>query len=83
MKRIIVITLCLLLLCACGADPKPTEPANTTSPLTTTEPTVTTVPSTQESTAEPNVDAFSLAESCIGKSVDELVALIGEPESSD
>jgi hypothetical protein len=83
MKKIIIIAICLLLLCACSNEPKPTEPATTTTPVTTTQPMNETTPSTQEPTTEPGEDAFSLAESCIGKSVDELIALIGEPESSD
>lgn len=77
MKKIIVTTLCLLLLCGCAGEPAPTEPA-----ATTTAPTVTTAATTEATTA-PAEDTFALAESCIGKSVDELIALIGEPESMD
>lgn len=74
MKKIIVIALCLLLLCGCVSNPTPTEPVQTT--------TVPTTEDTQDST-QPTVDTFALAQSCIGKSVDELIALIGEPESAD
>lgn len=77
MKKIFVFALCMLLLCACTANPTPTEPVETT-----TAPTVTTTTATQPTT-EPAEDTFALAESCIGKSVDELIALIGEPESKD
>jgi hypothetical protein len=77
MKKIIVIALCLLLLCGCTGKPTPTDPVEIT-----TAPTVSTDATTQPTTA-PAEDAFALAESCVGKSVDELVALIGEPDSKD
>ena len=86
MKKMIVVALCLtLLLAGCGADPQPTE--TTTQPTTQTEatteaPTETTTEAPTEETAEAN-SLKAQAESCIGKTVEELIALIGEPQSSD
>ena len=76
MKRIIPLLLCLMLLCGCGGNTNPKE----STPATTTPATQV---ATGIATVKPADDAFELAESCIGKSVDELIALIGEPESSD
>ena len=84
-----ILTLCLLL-CGCGSeDTKATTVAQeettaareTTVVETTAEETTeaTTVPETTEA----ELDEFALAESCIDKGVQELYALIGEPESSD
>ena len=86
MKKLIVAMLCLTaLLAGCGADPQPTE--TTTQPTTQTEatteaPTETTTEAPTEATTEAN-SLKAQAESCIGKTVEELIALIGEPESSD
>ena len=75
MKRLIISLLCLMLLCGCaGNTPTKTTPS-TTTPATSAGTDITTV--------KPADNAFELAESCIGKSVDELVALIGEPNSTD
>ena len=86
MKKLIVAMLCLTaLLAGCGADPQPTE--TTTQPTTQTEATTeaptetTTEAPTEETTEGPSLKAQ--AESCIGKTVEELIALIGEPQSSD
>lgn len=86
MKKLIVAMLCLTaLLAGCGADPQPTE--TTTQPTTQTEatteaPTETTTEAPTEETTEAN-SLKAQAESCIGKTVEELIALIGEPQSSD
>lgn len=85
MKKLIVALLCLTaLLAGCGADPQPTEtttqPTNQTE-ATTEAPTETTEAPTEETTEGPSLKAQ--AESCIGKTVEELIALIGEPQSSD
>ena len=86
MKKLIVAMLCLTaLLAGCGADPQPTE--TTTQPTTKTEatteaPTETTTEAPTEETTEAN-SLKAQAESCIGKTVEELIALIGEPQSSD
>ena len=86
MKKLIVAMLCLTaLLAGCGADTQPTE--TTTQPTTQTEATTeaptetTTEAPTEETTEGPSLKAQ--AESCIGKTVEELIALIGEPQSSD
>jgi len=62
-----------ILLSACG-------PAN--SPAATPAPTAEAVPETV-SPAVPEVDAKELAVSMIDKEVSELIAVIGEPVSSD
>lgn len=86
MKKMIVAMLCMTaLLAGCGADPQPTE--TTTQPTTQTEatteaPTETTTEAPTEETTEAN-SLKAQAESCIGKNVEELIALIGEPQSSD
>lgn len=85
MKKMIVAMLCLTaLLAGCGADPQPTE---ATQPTTQTD--ATTEAPTQATTEAPTEAATegdslkAQAESCIGKTVEELIALIGEPQSSD
>ena len=97
MKKLIALLLaaCLILgLCACGKtnvetppaqeDPTPSQPV-ATDPTPTepdpTEPEATEPPETQPT--EPDLSDFELAQSCIDLSVEELYALIGEPESSD
>lgn len=88
MKKFAVLMLCLaLLLCACGAQEAPettgaAEPAQTAAG--TAAPTVPadTEPPT-ETVTEPVNAELERAKTCIDKSVEELYALIGEPESSD
>lgn len=81
MKKLIVLMLAMVMvfcMCACGeAQVENTENSSapeTTAPIETTQPT-----ETQESTKS----AKELAMSCIDKSVDELIALIGEPNETD
>jgi hypothetical protein len=78
MKHIIIALLCLTLLCGCAATPTTTTPV-TTSPANTE----TTAASANTSPTKTEADAFALAESCIGKSVEDLYALIGQPQSAD
>ena len=86
MKKWIALLLAVLtmaLLCACnGNDAPATEPpASQNDP--TNEPAQQVTEPSEEQTTEPEMTAFQLAESCIDKSLEELIALIGEPESAD
>lgn len=88
MKKFAVPMLCLaLLLCACGAQETPettgaAEPAQTAaSTAAPTVPADTEPP--METVTEPVNAELEQAKTCIDKSVEELYALIGEPESSD
>lgn len=85
---IVLLTLCLLLsLAACGkeeapaptAAPAPAAPAATEAPA----PAPTEAPVAEEAPAEPELSDFEKAESCIDGSVEDLFALIGEPQSAD
>ena len=99
MKKLIALLLaaCLILsLAACGTtnveapqaetptepaatEPTPTEPAATEP--TPTEPEATEPPETQPT--EEDMSDFELAMTCLDLPVEDLYALIGEPESSD
>lgn len=99
MKKLALILACLLALtlCACGSGQsgnETTAPATTQAPETnapeTTSPATdameTTAPATDaiETTAPiSGEDAKEQALSCIDKPVEDLYALIGEPESAD
>ena len=89
MKKICVILLALCLVlsfAACGkeeapaptAAPAPAAPAATEAPA----PAPTEAPA-EEAPAEPELSDFEKAESCIDGSVEDLFALIGEPNSAD
>ena len=83
MKKMMTIALCammLLSLCACAGANEETRPATTAA---TTEASVEVTTEATELQLPTEQDAKALAESCIEKSVQELYALIGEPESSD
>ena len=77
---------------AIGGQDGPTVTA-TAEPQKTPEPTPEPTPAPVETTPEPNIeptpeaapenDLKATAESFIGASLDELIAAIGEPESSD
>lgn len=72
---LIVLTLTLVLsLAACGAA----QPAET--PAATTAAAEETTGAAETTAAQ---DPAELAKSCIDKPLSELIALIGEPESSD
>ena len=89
MKKFIAMLLALLMLslCACGAE----APAQEEAQLNVIPKAEETVAATEEvkaeettaETAAPALDKKALAESCIGKDISELFALIGEPESAD
>ena len=95
MKKLIALlmaVLMLLALCACGKTQEPTkepdapkveEPA-VTDPQPSEEPSEepSEGPSEDQPT-EPEQSAFELAESCLDLPVEDLYALIGEPEGSD
>lgn len=89
--------LLLMGLCACGASEptggeelqitvKPKTETDTTVPEETTgesESTDTTSSEEVSDTTAPATDKKALAQSCMGKNVSELYALIGQPNSSD
>ena len=82
-KRLALVLAVLLLLSACAPKDAP-EPSTTGTQTPTTEAPTTEEPTeapTEETTEGPSLKAQ--AESCIGKTVEELIALIGEPQSSD
>lgn len=95
MKKLFVLFIILALaLCACGspepAQDQQTQPPATTQPVQQTQPQAETTAPTQapEETQAPTEEtqdnsAKALAQSCIDKQVEELYALIGEPESAD
>lgn len=75
----IVLTLCLLLsLCACGGEkePAPVEEPVVEAPV---EEAPVEEPPVEKEPVEEAPSALELAESCVGKDISELYALIGEP----
>ena len=61
-----------------------TIPEETTEDVTTPEDTtVETTETAKETTTDGSSNKKALAESCVGKNVSELYALIGQPKSSD
>lgn len=85
MKKMIALLLAVLMmagLCACGDEETPATqpPVSQTDP--SNEPAQPTEPSEVQPT-EPEKTAFELAEECIDKSLEELISLIGEPDSAD
>lgn len=88
MKKFIVMLLAILMLClcACGAEAPAQEEAQLNVTPKVEENVITEEVKAEETTAEtaaPALDMKALAESCIGKDVSELYALIGEPASAD
>ena len=88
-KFVSMLIICLMLvsLCACTQ-----EPQGQTDPGATQPSSQATQPSQQESKPSESADAptesigqdlKALAESCIDKTVEELFALIGQPDSSE
>lgn len=90
MKKFVSILLAVLLLlslCACGEDSQgQTQPQDTQPDTQATQPSETEsqpAESTDAPTETTVVDLKALAESCIDKPVEELYALIGQPDSSE
>lgn len=94
MKKFVVMLLAMLLLvglCACGQEAPAQEEVDFTmepkveETVAVTEAVVSTEAHDNEPTevVTPVNDLKTLAESCIGKDISELYALIGEPASSD
>ena len=89
MKKLIALLLAALMiagLCACGnTEPEVTEPQVTEEVIQATE--EATEAATEEVVevvpTEPAASAFELAQSCMDKPLEDLIALIGEPESAD
>lgn len=84
MKKLICLMLVMMLaLCACAPQSSNETTANTTEGTSaTTGSTAATNGSTGATTSAAD-RLKALAESCIDKSVQELFALIGEPESAE
>ena len=83
MKKILIFALAcvMLMLCACGnQQPAETTPSTTAPQASTPE---TTAPETTAPATTAPADLKSLAISCIDLSVDELYALVGEPNETD
>lgn len=90
MKKIVLFVLaCLMLvsLCACGEDPVETNPSTQTTAPTETKNEETTAPSEGETTSpseETTIDdVLELVLSYVDQPIEDLIAVIGEPESSD
>lgn len=91
MKKIIALLICLMLLfCACGSQ-EPTETTEAPSTATTvqSQPDIKSgpdeVPEPTDTTAAQTVEESlkDKAMTCLDKPVEELFALVGEPESSE
>ena len=83
MKKLMILLLAMVLLlslCACGGEKTPETTAATAG---TTEPAIADTTAPIADTTAPAADPKALAESCIDKPLEDLIALIGEPQSSD
>lgn len=93
MKKLIALLLAAMMilgLCACGKDPVEVpadndpvvqDPTENENPVE--DPTEPATEPSEEQPTEPEKSAFELAQECIDLPVEDLYALIGEPESSD
>ena len=96
MKKLIALLLAVLMiagLCACGSTepevteeniPQTTQGAENNETPETTEATEEVTEIIDETVpTEEQKSAFELAQSCVDMTLDDLIALIGEPESAD
>ena len=84
--RIITLILCLVLalsMTACGGAAKE-APAASAAPAETETPAETEPPAAEDAGAAPAYDeaAYAAAQSCVGRTAEELIAAIGEPEDT-
>lgn len=94
MKKLIALLLAAMMilgLCACGKDPVETpqnndpvaqNPVENENPVENPSEDPSEDPSEEQPT-EPEKSALELAQECIDLPVEDLYALIGEPESAD
>lgn len=91
MKKVVILILaCLLMLSLCACDQGNQSNADNSKPQAGQQDNQTTSSdatdgshSTQESTRPSQDDLKALAESCIDKPLADLIALVGEPDSSE
>ena len=86
MKKLIALLLAVLMiagLCACGADKNPATQPTDPQQQPTNAPVQQETEPVEEQPTEPEQTPFQLAEECIDKPLEDLIALIGEPNSAD
>ena len=89
MRKLIALLLAVLMvlaLCACGNTEEPVKTPETPQEQTPSNEPVDPQPSEEpsgEQPVEPQKSPLELAEECLDLPVEDLYALIGEPDSSD
>ena len=87
MKKALIMLLCAVMalsLAACGEGEPATTPAVTETPAQTEAPAETAAPESEApETTEPETSLLETAKTFEGAPVEELIAAIGEPVSSD
>ena len=84
MKYLLAICLCMMLvLSACGGTADPTTPSTPSTPSNPSNPSTPTNPSDPTQGAKTPAEQVALALTFEGKPIEELYALIGQPNSSD